>query len=478
MIPISKTILTAIAVPLAFVGCSTTDPKASFEDVSKSVAERSGQTIRWMLDDESRKEIDSSVEVLLSTELTPKSAVAIALLNNRTLQAEFESIGISQSELAQASRLRNPEFAGSWRWPNHAPTVLNAEYSLAQDFLDLLTLPARKRTAARNLEATKLTLANEVLGLAAEAQTAFFTLQAREQLTDRLQTLIEVNEAAADVAKRQHEAGNINELELQTQQVGFTQSRLELARARAQARSDRERLNRLLGLWGKQTAWTIAKQLPVVPQEEDLTAENIEGLAVSGRLDLQASRLELENVLAALRLKEDVRWIPAINIGVDAEHDLDHSWVIGPTLALEIPVFDQGQPALARLAAEYRRAQRNFEALAINIRSEVREARDTLIAARDAALYHSKILLPQRQNILRQTLLHYNAMQLSNFELLAAKEREQLAEQQAIEALRDYWLARVQLARAVGGSLTPPEAPVGAPAGGAKEEAAEHKHSH
>jgi cobalt-zinc-cadmium efflux system outer membrane protein len=49
--------------------------------------------------------------------------------------------------------------------------------------------------------------------------------------------------------------------------------------------------------------------------------------------------------------------------------------------------------------------------------------------------------------------LQYNAMQKGNFELLAAKEREQNSEQTSVEALRDYWTARVQLERAVGGQL-------------------------
>src|SRR5262249_30275722 len=133
---------------------------------------------------------------------------------------------------------------------------------------------------------------------------------------------------------------------------------------------------------------------------------------------------------------------------------IDRTWVVGPTLDLEVPLFDQGQGEVARLAAEYRRAQRAFEALAVNIRSEVRERRDAVIAARPAAEYHAEILLPQRQSILRETLLQYNAMQLGNYVLLAAKEREQLAEREAIEALRDYWVARAELETAVGGTLT------------------------
>ena len=449
---IIKSILLVGALPLAFTGCTSTNPKAAFDDVGKQVSARSGSEVRWMRDDAERGEMEKAIEALLQTNLTAPSAVSIALLNNRTLQADFEEIGISQADLSAASRLRNPEFDGFWRLPEHGGG-LNAEYSLAQDFLDLLTLPARKKIAARNLETTKLRIAHQVLALAADAQTAFYTVQARQQLTERLGLIVEVNEAAADLAQRQYDAGNITELELRNQQTAYTQSRLDLSRTQVQLRADREKLNRLLGLWGKQTDWKITEAFEP-PPEKELPLENLEAIAVTRRLDLAVARGEVQNVKAALRLKKSVRWIPAVSIGVNAEQDLDHSWVVGPTLGLEVPVFDQGQPALARLAAEYRRAARNLEALAVNIRSEVRATRDALIAARDVAEYHQKVLLPQRQRILRETLLQYNAMQKSNYELLLAKERDQQEEQAAIESLRDYWIARAELERAVGGRLS------------------------
>jgi cobalt-zinc-cadmium efflux system outer membrane protein len=415
----------------------------------------------------------------LQTNLTARSAVALALLNNPSLQADFEEIGISQAELAQTSRLRNPQFEGLWRLPVHGSTVVNAEYALAQDFLDLLTLPARKKIAARNLEATKLRISHEVLMLAEKVQTAFYTVQAGQQLTNRLALIVEVNEAAADIAKRQHHAGNINDLELQNQQAAHAQSRLDFARAQTKLRAERETLNRLLGLWGNQTVWQVESELPPLPGKE-LPFENVEALAISQRLDLAAARGEAANVQSALKLKKSVRWLPAVSVGVNAEHDLDHSWVMGPSLSLEVPVFDQGQPELARLAAEYRRAARKFEALAVNIRSEVCEARDALIAARDAAEYYQRVLLPQRQRILRATLLQYNAMQLGNHALLAAKEREALAEREAIEALRDYWIARARLESAAGGSLTGDKSttlmPSPAKAESKKHEDHEHQH--
>lgn len=449
---LSSKALSIFALPLIFVGCTSTNPQLAFDDVRKNVAGRTGQEVRWLRNDSQQSELEKTVDLLLQTNLTAQSAVSIALLNNRTLQAEFESIGISQAELAQASRLRNPTYSGFFRLPTHGAPVVNNENSLVQDFLDLLTLPARKRIAARNVESAKLRVSDEVLKLNQEVQAAFYTFQARQQLVNRLSLIVDVNEAGVDIAQRQHEAGNINDLELHNQQIAFAQSRLDLARSKAQVRGDRERLNRLLGLWGLQTNWQVADDLPSLPEKE-LALENLESLAVTNRFDLIAARNDVMTVASALKLKKDFRFIPGVAVGINAEHDLDHSWVVGPTLDVEVPLFDQGQGQIARLAAEYRRTQRIFEATAVNIRSEVRESRDALIAARDAAEYFAKVLLPQRQRILRETLLHYNAMQKSNFELLAAKEREQLTERDSIESLRDYWIARTELERAVGGRL-------------------------
>jgi cobalt-zinc-cadmium efflux system outer membrane protein len=120
---------------------------------------------------------------------------------------------------------------------------------------------------------------------------------------------------------------------------------------------------------------------------------------------------------------------------------------------LELPIFDQGQPAVAKLAAQFQQARDNYMAQEVNVRSEVREALDAMLAAREAAEFSQKNLLPLRKQILRDTQLQYNAMQKGNFELLSAKEREQNSEQTNVEALRDYWLARVALEHAVGGRL-------------------------
>ena len=222
--------------------------------------------------------------------------------------------------------------------------------------------------------------------------------------------------------------------------------------AKAEAQTQRERLNRLLGLSGEQIGWQISDELPSLPVNE-ISLTNLESLAVAQRLDLAAKRNQAESIAAALRLKKRTRFIPGATIGVDTERTPDGQRVTGPTLDLEIPIFDQGQPAVAKLASEFEQAKDNYAAQEVNVRSEVREARVELFAAREAVEFSQKNLLPLRKEILGETLLQYDAMQKNSFDLLIAKEREQNAEQTSVAALRDYWIARVKLERAVGGGL-------------------------
>jgi len=155
---------------------------------------------------------------------------------------------------------------------------------------------------------------------------------------------------------------------------------------------------------------------------------------------LAAARQQADLALRAFNLRAHTKYLPAsINLGVDTERTPDRQRVTGPILDLELPIFDQGQAAIAKLAAEYRQAQWQLEALATDIRSEVRQARDTMIAARDLAEFYQKIYLPQRIRIVNETQLQYNAMFHGPFDLINAKERELTAEREYSEAWRDYW---------------------------------------
>jgi outer membrane protein, heavy metal efflux system len=420
-------------------------------ELEQTIRDRSGKQIEWRKDP-ADDEVARHIHALVHRPLTTDSAVQLALLNNRGLQATFEEIGIANANLIEAGLLKNPTFAVSARFPDRPPSATDVEMSIAADFFDVLLIPLRKKVAASELARTKLRVGDEILRLAAEVKTAFYEMQAQQQLLARLRVINETEAAALELSIRQHEAGNIPDLDLANQQATYSQMKLEANQVATAIASSRERLNRFMGLWGDDTDWKIVDELAPVPAR-DFPQRGLETIAMNQRLDLAAAKTEVLALVQSLGLTKTYRYVGAIEFGVDSERQPDRQRITGPTWNLELPIFNHGQGRIAKLEAQLRQAERRVEADAIAIRADVREARDRLIAKRDLAIYYRNNLLPERRRILQLTLASYNSMLKSPYDLLLAKQNEVLAERGFIDAWRDYWIARADLERAVGGRL-------------------------
>lgn len=445
----------AAGLALAVAGCSAGDPQAAFDEgVRAPVAARLGHGAVWRRGGPEEAQADAAVDTLLKKPLTAGRAVQVALLNNRTLQAGFAEVGISHGEFVTAGLLKNPSLTASVRFPDRSSFLTDWEGAVAQNFLDALLLPLRKRLAAAQLRVVELRVADETLRVAADVQRAFYNYQARRQLLDRLQLVAETNGAAAEFTRSLHDAGNVNDLDLVNQQAVFSQGQIDVTQARAQTLNDRETLNRLLGLDGaRASAWTAAGSLPPIPGREP-SAAALQARAVAQRLDLQAARAQVEAARQALLLRVGTRWVPGnITVGVDTERQPEGEYTTGPTLDLELPIFNQGQGEIATLKARYLQASQLWQGKVVDVRSEVRAARAQVAANRELALAIQNTILPQRRQALALTLQQYNGMLKGAYDLLQAKANETAAERAHIEAWRDYWLARVDLERAVSGKL-------------------------
>jgi cobalt-zinc-cadmium efflux system outer membrane protein len=439
----------AVLAMLTAAGCATTNPRPAFDAMGRTIRERSGADLSWARSPEESATVRAAVEALLAKEITADTAVQVALLTNPSLQATFEDLGVAAADRAQAARLANPEID----LEAVPPSSGISRGSIAQDVFDIFLQPARKRLSTVELEQTKLRVGDQVLDLAAETRTAFYTLQAREQLVSRLKLILEINRAAADLAARQHAAGNINDLDLANQTTAYEEMRVAVARAQSDSRRDRERMNRLMGLWGAYTDWKVADRLPSIPADE-APLDHLESMAIRDRLDVGAARFGVDLVGRALALRKGTRFFPVgVKVGVETERQSGEKRLVGPKLALQLPIFDMGGASVARLEAQRRQAQWQLEAIAVNARSEVRESRDMLVAARDEALFYRDVLLPQRVHVIDLTLREYNMMLKGTYDVLAARRSEVETERSYIEAWRDYWLARTALERAVGGRL-------------------------
>jgi len=430
-------------------GCAV--PKdAGFADVRRSVAARIDREVQWTRDGPKKDAVAASVQRLLDNELTVDGAIQIALLNNQQLQAVYEDLGVAQAALVQAGLLKNPVFDAGVRLRLTGGPV-NPEFGVAQDFLDLLFIPMRKRIAGAEFEAAKQRVSGAVLDLAGEVRLAWYQLQAELQLLELERAVMDSGAAAADAAERLHRAGNITDLELASEEALAAQARLDVAAAEAHAVDLRERLNSLMGLWGTQTEWTLTGRLPDLPEDE-IDLAGVERRAVAASLDLAELREQVAAARERLGLARVAGPFPLLDLGALADRD-DGQWEVGPSLALPVPVFDQGQAQVATSVAELRRAERHYHALAVQLRAAVRAARNRLVAARQRAVYFRHVLLPLRQRVVAQTQLEFNGMLVGVFQLLQAKQQEIDSGKQYVDTLRDYWLARAQLAQILDGRL-------------------------
>ena len=426
----------------------------AFQGVQQSVQERTGKGIRWEQDQAAHEQALQDVRLLLRKPLTVDTAVRIALLNNRSLQATFQEIGLSAADVLEAATIPNPRFDLAIRFPDKPPSGTYIDYGAAIDFLSIIMIPLKKRVAKARLESVAFRVADDTLELVSQVKTAFYSLQASQQLLRRFKEIVDTNAASLDLAQRQHEAGNIKDLALAQQQASYSRSRLDVASTEAEIRRNRERLNRLLGLWGADTDWQIAGELPGVP-DSDLPIRGLERLAISQRLDLQAEYLRVTSQTKNLGLTKSFRLLGALDFGVESERETDSQTRTGPRFAIELPIFNQGQARIARGEAALRQAQDKFEAMAIDVRSEIRELRDELTSKREIARFYQDELLPGQRRILNESLANYNAMEIGNFELFTTKAEEARTEREYVEAARDYWITRAELERAVGGNLRP-----------------------
>lgn len=444
-------VVNAVVWLAALAGCVAVDRKAGFTDVAKDVRDRTGNEIRWIDGPEEEAQVAEFIRTRLAEPLSIQSATQIALLNNHGLRATFEELGIARAELVQAGLLRNPSLFASVRFPDSAPSGTNFELAIVLDVLDALFIPLRKELAEAEFEQARRRVADESLLLVTEVKRAYYLLVGAAEIAATLQLRSDAADAGSEFAQRLNDAGNIADLDLAREQALRAEARLDLARAESEVMAARERMNTVMGLWGRDARWDTVAELPHLPNA-DPSLENIESVAVSQRLDLEASRRQVAVVERALTLTR-AGLLTSVELGASTERDSGGQLVTGPTLQLDLPIFDQHQARIARLESQLRQARHRLSALAVQARSEVREIRDRLVMSRYRAAYYRDAVIPLHERIVALTLEQYNFMLVGADELLAAKRGELDARRGYVESLRDYWLARTDLERAVGGQL-------------------------
>ncbi len=455
-------IAASLALAAQLAGCASFSSDGGFGPVERVAKDKLGKDLRWARNDEEQSRIDQRVAELLARPLSADAAVQLALLNNRGLQAAFFELGIGEAELVQAGRLPNPGF-GFGRFTRGDEVEL--ERSLHFDLARLIAWPLRRELASRQFVQTQGLAAASVLALAADTRKAWVQAVATEESLRYTRQVMQAAEAGAELARRMAQVGNFNKLQQAREQGFYADAALNLARAQQARLAARERLIRLLGLWGTQTQFTLPERLPDLPPQP-ADQPDIERTALAQRLDVQAAKLATEQTARNLGLTRTTRFINVLELGAVRHSSNEAPTQRGWEVSFELPLFDWGESRIARAEGVYRQSLQRAAEAAINARSEVREAYGAYRTAWDIAKHQRDEIVPLRQRIAEENLLRYNGMLIGVFELLADARAQIAGVNASIDALRDFWLAQADLDMAMLGRPTfvPMAGPSPAPA--------------
>lgn len=474
-----------MVVLLMLAGCTTgaefSVKDAGFDKVKDKTSVLSKETV-WVQSRAQAEKTEARVKTLLaaSKTLDAETAVQIALLNNKGLQAAYADLGDAGAEVWQSTMFVNPTVSvGLTGIGTPGLEAYRAiEGILAVNLLALATREKTIKAAKVRFEQAQLNAALKTLELAASTRQAWINAVAARESVVQLGQAQVATDAASELAQELGKAGSMTKASQAREHAFNAELAGQAAQARLAERLAKEELTRMMGLWGNDVAYKLPNRLPSLPKKL-ITTNVIEALALANRVDLQIAKLELEANARTYGLTEATRFVTDLEIvaGFETEREREDGKIKKETtyskeLEFVIPIFDSGKARMRKAELAYMRAANQLAEKAVNVRSESRSAYEAYRSSHDIARLYRNSLVPLRTTIEQQSLLTYNGMITNTFELLADTRDKINAQQLAINAKRDFWLAAANLTTAIygGGAGTAPAevasaAPSSAPGG-------------
>ena len=343
------------------------------------------------------------------------------------------------------------------------------EGMIANNILAMMTRERRVAIADTRFHQAQLKAIEATLALAAETRAAWITAVSAFERVAYLNKAVIASDAASDLAKQLGRTGAIGKAGQAREHVFFAELAGQTAQAKLAAKLAKEKLTRLMGLWGSEVTYYVPDALPAI-RGRPKTKVHIEREALHRRIDLQIAKLELKAVAQSHGLTKATKTLTDFEIiaGIEAEREVEteielengqlvetkeKKTVYTPQIELEfnIPIFDSGEARLRKAEVAYMQAANMLAEKAVNIRSEARSAYTNYRSTREIALHYKRNVLPLRTTIDEEALLTYNGMITSTFELLADTRAKYNSLLMSVDAKREFWLADANLSAAIYG---------------------------
>ena len=452
-----STRLAALAALLATVGCAVAPLQDATDGTIDRVQGRAAVTLAWPPEAEPAADAPEIAEPL-----TLAAALAIAFERNADIRRQYARLGIAHGDLRDAARIANPTLSLAWLDPEAGGQDKTTQ-GISASFTDLLLLPARRRLSEAEFRRMELEVGGALVALARQVESAWYGYVGAQQVEALRAAVADAASQEAKLAKRFFEAGNITRLQLDRQAAAAARAEVEALRARSEAAESRAQFANLLGL-STTGSWRTVDRLSTPPESDPPTQALVES-ALAQRLELASVRAEVAVLEDSLGVTRGWRLLGSVEAGYEWERETDGTKLRGPTLTLELPIFNQGQGAVARAEGQLLDARARADALALAVENEVATGVRRLALAREVSERYRLEWVPAAASAVDRQQERFNYMLVGAFDLVQAKRDQYDAWQGYLESIRDYWLARSALRAATGG-LLPGDTDTLAPAAG------------
>ena len=436
------------------------NPRAGFDTVASTAATATGKETVWIQNSAQAAANAQRVQALVYQKtISADTAVQVALLNNKGLQAAYAELGLSSADVWQQTLQPNPTVSvgvlgigvdglGGYR---------AIEGMIANNILSLVTRNQRLGVADIHFRQAQLVAAEATLRVATETRRAWVEAVAAFEAAGLIAQAQGTANAASELAARLGEVGSLNKAGQAREHAFYAELTGQRAQAKLAAELAKEALTRQLGLWGADAVYYVPNALPQLPRAV-AARPKIEAEALGRRVDLAIAKLELEAAALENGLTDATRYVTDLEIiaGFEAERELHDGAVATETtpqveVEFDIPIFDSGKARKRKAETAYMRAANELAQMAVNVRSEARSAYLAYSASHQIARHYRDAVLPLRRTIEEEGLLSYNGMITNTFELLADTRARLNSNLLEGSARRDFWLADANMVAAVYG---------------------------
>lgn len=458
--------MAVLILPLALAACASaippgvTAPGAGFRLVADRTQAATGRRSVWLQNAAQASQVGREVHALTHQRtVSADTAVQVALLNNRGLQASYAQIGLSAAEIWQQATPENPVVSvGVLGIGAPELGVFRALEALVR--VNLLDAPTRKRRVAVaqvQYQRAQMQAVVDTLSLAVATRTAWIDAVAAFETVTLLSQASQAADASSELAFRLGQTGALNRTGQAREQVFDAELAAQTAEARLAASSAKENLTRLMGLYGTEVDYYVPDTLPALPGGLRSTS-GIEATALRNRVDLDVARLSLAATAQSYGLTNATRRLTDLEVitGIELERENEEGETeeeLTPQVELEfaIPIFDSGRARLRAAELSYLQAANVLAEASVAVRSEARDAETQYRGTYAVARQYRDVVLPLRKIIDEQALLANNGMITSTFELLIDIRAGLASQIDAAAAKQRFWLAAAGLDAAIYG---------------------------